>query len=720
MKQLVQDIRSGEIKVLEVPEPKPAPGTVLVRTQASVVSPGTERAVASFGSKSLLGKARERPDLVEQVLNKVRQEGLLTTLEAVRNRLQEPLPLGYSSTGEALEVGTGVTEVRPGMRLACAGGGHAVHAEYAIVPKNLVATVPANVTAEQAAFSTLGAVALHGFRLGELQVGSQVAVIGLGVLGDLAMMIARAAGCQPAGIDISPARVERAMELGFQAVGRSEAEAQAVELTGGAGFDAVLICADTEDADPVELAGEIARDRAVVVAVGAVGMDLPRRAYYEKELSFIVSRSYGPGRYDRRYEEGGIDYPLGYVRWTEGRNLEAFLELVSAGRLDPAALITHRFPIAEAPQAYDLIGGSLREEALGILLEYSSKGPAGGRRPPIPTGKAKPARRITLGAVGAGNFATNVLFPKLRSVSDLSLVGLASARGLSSAEAGRRFGFQYATAAFDDLLEDEGINTVAVLTRHHLHADQVCAALEAGKHVFCEKPLAISAEGLSAVWDALKAGECLLTVGFNRRYAPLFEELRSVFALVEGPKVVQYRVNAAALPADHWLNDPAVGGGRLIGEGCHFVDAVVALCGSVPTQVHAESLGAGDPSAENFTVSMRMRDGSLATILYEVMGNESQPKERLEVFGGGRSAVLDDFRRLEIYAGGRRRTRRAWLRQDKGHRALWTAFVDRIAMGGPPPIPYNQLFGVTAATLAAESSLRAGQPAPVAPAPGEE
>ncbi|MGA9531617.1 MAG: bi-domain-containing oxidoreductase [Anaerolineales bacterium] len=708
----MQDIRNGNIEVMDVPAPTVVDGAVLIRTAASVVSAGTERTLAAFAGKTLAGKAAERPDLVRQVIDKVRREGLLTTIEAVQNRLDQPMPLGYSSAGVIVEVGAGVTDLQPGERVACAGGGHAVHAEYASVPRNLVSPVPAAVSDEAAAFATLGSIALHGFRLADVGVGGRVAVIGLGLLGQLAQRIVRAAGCQAFGVDVSPWRVDFAREHGFEAAIRQDAELAARGVSHGLGFDAVLICADTQDSDPVILAGELARDRGTVVAIGAVGMDIPRRTYYEKELSLRVSRSYGPGRYDPTYEESGVDYPPGYVRWTEGRNLAAFLAMVAEGRLNPSEMITHRFAVAQAAQAYDLIQGPEREQALGIILEYPEAGDAvpAGR---IETGKRAAAGDIRLGVIGAGNFASNVLFPKLRGLPRLSLVGLASARGLSSADAARRFGFSYAASDADQLLADESINSIAVLTRHDLHAGQVTAALAAGKHVFCEKPLAITSDELERVRQAAMAADTLLTVGFNRRYAPLLRSMRGLFEPIQEPLVMHYRVNAGPLPADHWLLDPSIGGGRIIGEACHFIDALTYLCGSIPTQVTAQGVS-GDQAHQNVALTLQFADGSLGTINYVAGGDPSLGKERVEVFGGGRSAVMDDFRRLSTWAGGRRRVQRAWLRQDKGHRELWAAFVEAAADGGSAPIPYEQLFAVTAATFAAVQSLRSGGTEPVA------
>jgi threonine dehydrogenase-like Zn-dependent dehydrogenase len=443
MKQIVQNIRSGKTMVLEVPVPKPSPGMLLIRNAASLVSAGTERMVVEFAAKSMLGKAQSRPDLVRQTLNKARREGLLTTVDAVQNRLNQPM----ASAGTVIAVGEGVTRYRLGDRVACAGGGYAVHAEYVIVPENLLSLLADNVAFENGAFATLAAIALHGFRLAQPQVGERVAVIGLGLVGLLAVEIAQAAGCKVFGIDLDPTRVELARNLGAKAVIRDEAAAAASSESSGEGFDIVLICADTSSSDPIELAGAISRDRARIVAVGAVGMDLPRKVYYGKELTFMVSRSYGPGRYDHRYEEEGIDYPIGYIRWTEGRNLEAVVQMMAAGRLDVQPLISHRFPIERGIEAYDLITGKKNEAFLGVLLTYPQAEQVDLSMRRIKLSQAPPPAEsvVCLGAIGAGNFATAVLFPALRHVKSLDLVGLATATGIKSAAAGRRFGFRYAT-----------------------------------------------------------------------------------------------------------------------------------------------------------------------------------------------------------------------------------------------------------------------------------
>jgi predicted dehydrogenase/threonine dehydrogenase-like Zn-dependent dehydrogenase len=723
MKQLLQNLRSGETYVAEVPVPAPRPGAALVQTAASLVSVGTERMVVEFAEKSLVGKARSRPDLVRQVVDKARREGLITTLEAAFNRLDQPMVLGYSSAGTILACGAGLQGYQPGDRVVCAGGGYAVHAEFALVPQNLLAHLPENVPFEQGAFATLGAIALHGFRLSEARVGEQVAVIGLGLLGLLAAAVARAAGCPVLGIDTDPARVALGAQMGLEVcVIRAEAEAAAAAFSRGRGLDAVLICADTPSADPVELAGQIARDRGRVVALGAVGLSLPRKIYYEKELSFINSRSYGPGRYDPAYEENGQDYPLGYVRWTEGRNLEAVASLLGSGKLDVSPLITHRFPIEEAPQAYQLITGKQPEPFLGVLILYpqQSAPPLSGliAGPATSTGResseaVSPPGEVRLGVLGAGNFATAVMLPAVSKLSTVRLEAIASASGVSAQHAARKFGFARSAAHTGEILADPAVNTVAVLTRHHLHAAQVCAALQARKHVFCEKPLAIYPAELEMVEAALESSPqgLYLAVGFNRRFAPLAVRLKAFLSSRQEPFAAHYRVNAGFLPPSHWLHDPAQGGGRIIGEGCHFIDFLVFLAGSLPLEVIARALpDAGRYHQDNVLLTFTFPDGSLGTLSYLANGDKSFPKERVEVFCGGKVAVLDDFRSLELVHDGQRQVQRARLKQDKGHQAIWGAFAQAVLSGGSPPIAYPELFGVTRAAFAAVESLQRGEP----------
>jgi predicted dehydrogenase/threonine dehydrogenase-like Zn-dependent dehydrogenase len=735
MKRLQQNLKTGETTVVEVPIPTPQPGTALVRTAASLVSAGTERMLVEFSEKSLLGKARARPDLLRQVLDKARREGLLTALEAAFNRLDQPMALGYSSAGTIVALGDGLQGFSVGERVACAGGGYAVHAEYAVIPRNLMAVLPAEVDFEQAAFATLGAIALHGLRLSGAQVGERLAVIGLGLVGLLAVGVASAAGCQVLGIDLDARRVALAKQMGATAaILRSEAEQTALSFSRGRGMDAVLICADTPSADPVNLAGAIARDRASIVAVGAVGLELPRKVYYEKELSFINSRSYGPGRYDTQYEQGGHDYPPGYVRWTEGRNLEAVIDLLASRRLNVQPLISHHFPIEQASQAYELITAKRKEPFLGVLLTYpqvegilepASQVVSAVSGLPVSV-SARPAgsTRVTLGVLGAGNFANAVLLPAVRKLPYVKLRGIASGSGLSANHAARKFGFDYVAESAEQLLSDAEINTIAILTRHHLHAKQVLMTLAAGKHVFCEKPLAITPQELDEIMQArdweLESGETsqqpgkatspLLMIGFNRRFAPLSCQLHAFLQSRQEPLAAHYRVNAGYIPPTHWVHDPLQGGGRLIGEGCHFIDFLAFLVGEPPVAVTAQALpDEGRYRQDNFVLSFEFSDGSLGMLTYLANGDKAFPKERVEVFSGGRVAVLDDFRSLELVRDGRRKLVRSLLRQDKGHRAAWEAFATAIVHNGPPPIPYRHIFGVTRANFASLESLQRGE-----------
>lgn len=710
MKQLLQNIKTGKTTVEDVPVPTPQEGQALVKVAASLVSAGTERMIVEFAEKNLVGKARSRPDLVKQVLDKARREGLVPTVQAAFNRLDQPMALGYSSAGVIVALGRNTPGLKVGQRVACAGLNYAVHAEYNVVPHNLITPLPKNVDFESAAFTTLGAIAMHGFRLAEPQIGENVAVIGMGLLGLLAAQIAEAAGCRVLGIDIDPARLALASSLGLKAVSRQQAVDAAQAFTSHRGFDAILICADTKSNDPVELAGAIARDRARVVATGAVGLTFPRKVYYEKELSFINSRSYGPGRYDPSYEENGVDYPIGYVRWTEGRNFQAVVDLMASGKLKVQPLITHRFPIEEASRAYEIITGKKKEVFLGVVLTYAQE-----KVSSVPVSRVLFHQRDTgqrdtvkLGILGAGNFANAVLLPAIKKAGDISLIGIASAGGLHAQHAGKKFGFQYAASSDDEILNDPNINTVAILTRHDSHAELVVKALKAGKHVFVEKPLAINSEQLSMISkQLLKTDHCLLMTGFNRRFAPLAQNLHSQISNLQEPKHIHYRINAGYLPLTHWTQDPATGGGRIIGEACHFIDFIAFLVGAPPVSVTAHALPDGGKYREdNVSMTFAFPDGSLGVVDYLANGDKAFPKERVEVFCGGAVAVLDDFVSLQVVRDGKRKEERR--AQDKGHVGEWKAFAKAIREGGEPPIPYEHLIGVTKATFAAVEALRSG------------
>ena len=719
MKQLLQNMKTGEAYVADVPVPRPGQGTALVKTAASLVSAGTERMVVEFAKQSLVGKAKSRPDLVRQVLNKARNEGLLTTVDAAMNKLDQPMALGYSSAGTILQTGPGLHGFRIGDRVACAGGGHAVHAEFAAIPQILMVPIPNGVDFEQAAFTTVGAVAMQGFRLADVQVGATVAVIGLGLLGLLATGIAAAAGCQVLGIDLDPERVALAAHMGAQAaVGRDQAAEAAGTISHGRGIDAVLICADTPSNDPVQLAGEIARDRARIVAVGAVGLEIPRTQYYEKELDLVVSRSYGPGRYDPDYEEKAQDYPIGYVRWTEARNMEAFMDLLDRKQLDIRPLITHRIPIEQGKRAYDLLTG--KDPYLGVLLTYEDHPlPQENRifNYQAPSVRVRPGEILALGVFGAGNYARSTFLPVIKKTGEVAPVGIVSASGVSAQHAAQRFGFGFAASDPDALLQDPAINLVAILTRHHLHTPQILDAFKTGKHVYCEKPLAINQQQLDQVKTALQTeNQPLLMVGFNRRFAPLARSLKAFIETRQEPLFAHYRVNANLLPSDHWLMDPEIGGGRIIGEACHFIDFLTFLVGQTPIEVTTQGLpDNGKYREDNVVMNFRFPDGSLGVVSYLANGDKAFGKEYLEVFSGGRVAVLQDWRKLEMINNGKREVKRHFLQQDKGHKDAWKAFLDALQGEKQPPIPYDQLIGVTQASFAAVESLHEGKPVQITP-----
>lgn len=708
MKQLLQNIKDGKTIVEDVPLPTPREGQALVKVSASLVSAGTERMVVEFAEKSYLGKARSRPDLVKQTLDKAKREGIKPTVQAVFNRLDQPMALGYSTAGTIVALGKNMQGFKVGQGVACAGGGYATHAEYNVVPRNLLTPLPKNVDFESAAFTTLGAIALHGFRLAEPQLGENVAVIGLGLLGLLTIQLASAAGCHILGIDIDPKRVQLASSLNVQAVTRPQAEATASAFTQNRGFDSIIICADTSSNDPVELAGVIARDRAKVVATGAVGLNFPRKVYYEKEIAFINSRSYGPGRYDSNYEENGNDYPLGYVRWTEGRNFQAVVDLLSSRKLKVESLISHRFDIEEGVKAYEVITGKKKEPFLGVLLKYSNEKQETSRRVEFPSIVHRPSSIVKLGVLGAGLFANSTLLPVLKNNKDFQLVGIASSGGLHAQHSGKKFGFQYATSSEDEIINDKNINTVAILTRHDTHADLVVRALKEGKNVFVEKPLAINSAQLSAISKVLKAESCpLITVGFNRRFAPLIQNLKSAIVNRNEPLHAHYRVNAGFIPANHWTQDEAIGGGRIIGEACHFIDLITFLVGAAPVSVSAHALpNNGKYREDNVSMTFTFPDGSLGVVDYLANGDKSMPKERLEIFCEGMVAVLDDYVSLTMVKDGRKKV--ASGAQDKGWRAEMAAFAESVRAGKEPPIPYDQLIGVTKSTFAAVESIRSG------------
>jgi predicted dehydrogenase/threonine dehydrogenase-like Zn-dependent dehydrogenase len=687
---------------------------VLVRIAASLVSAGTERASSEFASKNLLQKARSRPDLVRDVLNKIQRDGLLSAVSAVRSRLDQPAVLGYSSAGVVVEIGEGINDLSPGDRVACAGAGYAVHAEIACIPRMLLAKIPsANVDFESAAFATLGAVAIHGVRTSETKLGESVALIGLGLLGQLTLQILTAAGCRVVGLDLHQDRAQLAAKMGALAVTTSESQFRDLCLrhSGGHGADCVLITAETPSSTPVNLASEVARDRGIVVAVGTVGMELQRKLYYGKELDFRVSRSYGPGRYDSAFEQKGRDYPIGHVRWTETRNMEAFVQLLADGKINVGPLITHRFDIENALAAYDLISGREEEPFLGVLIQYGPEKKEEPRRLELVAARAATPKQVRIGLLGAGNFSSSVLIPALRQDRQTQLAGMCATNGPRARSLATKYGFEFCTTDEDDIYSDSSLSAVVIATRHHLHAAQILRALETGKHVFCEKPLCLTEEELQEIQLAYSRADRHVMVGFNRRFAPMAQRMKPFLVEAGGPFTMHYRVNAGSLPADHWINDHEQGGGRILGEGCHFVDFLSFLAGSAPVTVQARGLPISSEE-QDVVASLQFADGSLGTISYICSGDRVYSKERVEVFGNGCVAVLDDFRSLDLVRHGKKKSVRSWLQQDKGHIGEWEAFSECIRNGGPAPIQFEEIAASTLATIRIVDSLRSGRAEP--------
>lgn len=705
MKQVIQNFRSGVLKVDDVPETICRNGGILVGNVASLVSAGTEKMTVDLAQKSLVGKAKERPDLVRQVIGKFRRDGLMATLRTVKAKLDAPVALGYSCAGIVREIGQGVEDFRVGDRVACAGMNYASHAETIFVPKNLAVKIPDGVSFDEAAFVTLGAIALQGVRIADVKLGDAVAVIGLGLLGQLTVQILKAAGCRVIGIDLDASKVAMAREFGCDAgVLRSgDVESAVKQFTDGFGADAVIVTAAADTNDPIELAGIVARDRAVVSMVGAVRMDVPRKVYYEKELQLRLSRSYGPGRYDADYEERGKDYPIGYVRWTERRNMQEFLRLVATKAVKLDRLITHRIPIAQAEQAYEIITGKTQQQYLGILLTYSERvGERGDRL--VSLRSTRKTADVRLGVIGAGNFAKSVLLPRLAKLGSVSLVGLATATGRTAKAVGEQFGFEICTTNFRELLQREDINTILIATRHDTHAAMTAEAVRAGKTVFVEKPLATTEESLAEVVAAVEQANARVLVGFNRRFSSLSAELKQ-FVNGAGALAISYRVNAGEIPRESWIQQDE-GGGRILGEVCHFVDYLQFLTGAEPTEVFAYRNAAG---ADTLSIVIKFSDGSVGNINYFATGDRGLPKERVEVFGGGRSAMLDDFRQLEFWRDGKCKTSKR-MSQDKGFDQELTAFAGAAREGGEMPIDWRSLVLTTLATLRIEDSLRSGKP----------
>lgn len=735
MKQILQSFKTGEMWLAEVPAPLCKGKGAVVKTCASFVSAGTERMLAEFAKKGIVGKALQMPDQVKKVIRKMKTEGFFATLEKVRAKLDQPIPLGYSSAGVVVEAGRDCG-LNVGDRVACGGAGFANHAEYDYVPRNLMVKIPDGVSFEDASCATVGSIALQGVRQCEVNLGESVAVIGLGLMGILAVQMLKASGCRVVGFDPNASRCKLAEEMGCDRAVSDNFAGECMAFSGGYGVDAVLITAATHSDEPVTVAAEICRKKGRVVATGLVGMNLPRDQYYKKEVDFRLSCSYGPGRYDPVYEEQGVDYPFGYVRWTEQRNMSAFLQLVAEGKVTPSKLVTHRFKFDDALDAYQVLLGIKKEPYLGIVLEYGdiSTQSRGGAE------KAEISRRVDFGGashdktsdpprlcdsalkngnvgvsfIGAGNFAKAVLLPNLKKVKGVSFRGVSTATGMSATDTAKKYGFAFAATDLAEVLKDSDTNLVFVTTRHDMHAAQIKAALEAGKYVFSEKPLCISEEQFEEMWKCENVEtankQCgKVMIGFNRRFSPHAKMLKEYFAKRTLPLVMHYRVNAGSISKDIWLQDPEVGGGRMVGEGCHFIDFMGYVCGAPVVKVQAMCIktenGAETPE-DSISVNLQFADGSVGTLEYVALGDATLPKEFCEIHGEGSTATMDNF--CKTICTGKLGKRKLKGKQQKGFAEELAATVAAVKEGKPMPIPFEEIENVTRATFAVLKAVKSG------------
>ena len=719
MKQVVQSARSGNLELKEVPVDRVRPGNILVRTRASLISAGTERMVVQFAKKSLPAKAKERPDLVKKVLDKPARDGVSATMRAVMARLDEPLPLGYSAVGDVVEVGAGLEgKFQVGQRIAIAGAGLANHAELNNVPENLCALVPEDVNDEEACFGTIGAIAMNAVRLVEPQLGDVIAVIGAGLVGQLAAQFADLAGCRVVVLDYNPERLKLAKYAGAELtinLGDGDPTAAIMNLSGGRGCDGIVIAAATDSSAPFNTAASIARDKGTISLVGMTGTEFEYRTFMKKELSVVVARSYGPGRYDLDYESRNIKFPVGFVRWTETRNLEESVRLMSRcrdHRLQVEQMITHKFPFAQAERAYELVTNNT-EPHLGVILEYGTKARAKSpslRIPAVTSSGKIGAEKCVLGVIGAGNFARTVLLPRLRKMDNVELHTLVTQRGISANYAKEKFGFRHADTSEAAVFNNTDINAVLIATPHSNHASLTAGALNAGKNVLVEKPLALDRKQLNTVIRARQESDAFFSVGFNRRFAPLAKQTRDRLAQAGGTKYVLLRVNAGRLPEDSWQNTPEEGKGRILGEVCHFVDLARYLIGDKIQKVQAAAASVSRGVCEDLTVSLNFAEGSLATVAYTALGDTAYSKEMIESFAGGTVININDFRGLTVTKAGKTVKQGRSRMQDKGHSAELKSFVEAVVAGSPAPVDEAEIVESSFATIAILESLQQGGP----------
>ncbi len=704
MKQILQSARSGELELVEVPSPAPAAGQVLVANHFSVVSPGTEKMALDFARKSLVAKARSRPDLVKQVLRKLQHEGPMPTYRAVTTRLEAPQPLGYACAGVVVEVGEGVERFAPGDRVACAGAGYANHAELVTVPENLVVHVPGELALEKAAYATLGAIAMQGVRVADPRLGEVAAVIGLGLIGQLTVQLLRAAGCRVLAIDIDARRIEQARGLGatWGALPGDDHEAWKNYATEGFGADFGIVTAASDSSEPIQLAADLCRMKGRVAIVGATAMDLDRGSFYEKELELRMSMSYGPGRYDRRYEELGLDYPISYVRWTENRNLQAFVNLAAAGDVDPGSLDAAVVDFADAENAYEALAKGERRN-LAIIFRYGGA-PDQGRSLEL----KKPAARVDgdLGVafVGAGNYAKAQLLPALGRAQKLRRVSIVTATGPSALRTSEKFGFASCGTDPAEIFENDAVDLVFIATQHDSHAALARDALRAGKAVWLEKPIGLDSASVQALVATARETNGFLSVGYNRRFSPHAKHIREAFAKRREPMALQYTIAAGATPSGSWITDAKTGGGRIVGECCHFVDLCIYLVGELPTSVYARALGRDPERDDSMVATISFGDGSVATLQYLANASSELPKERCEVSAEGKTASLDNFRVSRVMGERSFKT----LNQNKGQQEAVLRVLEACRSGADSPIGLEELAANSETTFGMLESMRTG------------
>jgi len=714
MKQIVQNYKTGQILLEEIPIPLLQGSGVIVRNYFSLISAGTEKTKIDMLKKNIISKAKSRPDLVKKVLDSVKNDGLINAAKAVYKKLDEFVPIGYSSCGKVENVSYDIKEIRIGDFIACAGGGYANHAEYIYVPKNLICKIPEGVDLIDASFTGVGSIAMQGVRLLSRQIGEKVLVIGLGLVGQLVVQILNASGISTFGIDVEKNKVEKGMQNGLNMgslTNSADLDEKIKYYTKGKYFDGVIVSASTSSSSPVKLAGKYCREKGKVVVIGLVNMDIPREDYYNKEIDIVISRSYGPGRYDKFYEEKGIDYPYGYVRWTENRNMESFIYLIANKKINIKNLVSKIYDLSDYKKAYEeLSNNKIKSDSYGIVFKYNVAQDRDLNRSKIRINKNKISdRQVNVSFIGAGSYAQKYLIPTFANNKDVNTYSIYSATGLSAKNIGKRYGFEYILNNVDDVFSDSKTNLIVISTRHDTHSKYIISALNNNKNVFSEKPLCINKEELEDIKKAYNKSSSILMVGFNRRFSTLIKRVKEIFNDRNYPLLINYRINAGEVDESHWMQDMDIGGGRIVGELCHFIDLVYFIINKKATVLYTSGINNNKEISliDNVVVNMEFSDDSIASISYISTGSKLLFKEYIEVYGGGITVAIKDFKRIEIY--GKNNIKKIKLRsQDKGQLYEINEFIDSLVKKGESPIPFNQIYNSTSNTLSVIDSLKTG------------